>query len=98
MAKKIIWSPAAEADLVSVLTYLNEKWSVSVTARFINKVESGVDLIANEPSVFPIINKKLNVRKCVLTKQNTIYYRENKDSIDIIRLFDNRQNPEKLKF
>ena len=26
------------------------------------------------------------------------YYRENKDSIDIIRLFDNIQNPEKLKF
>jgi len=33
-----------------------------------------------------------------LTKQNTLFYRENKDSIDIIRLFDTRQDPKKLKY
>ena len=38
MAKKIIWSPAAESDLKSVLIYLNENWSVLVVNQFINKV------------------------------------------------------------
>lgn len=98
MAKKIIWSPSAESDLKSVLIYLDEKWSVLVVNQFINKVDSFVNLIAEEPKLFPIINKKHNVRKCVLTKQNTLYYRENKDSIDIIRLFDTRQDPKKLKY
>ena len=98
MAKKIIWSPTAETDLISVLNYLNEKWSVLVVNQFINKVDSFVNLIAEEPKLFPIINKKHNIRKCVLTKQNTLYYREDKDSIDIIRLFDSRQNPKKLKY
>ena len=98
MAKNIIWSPAAESDLKSVLSYLDEKWSVLVVNQFINKVDSFVSLIAEEPKLFPIINKKHNVRKCVLTKQNTLFYRENKDSIDIIRLFDTRQDPKKLKY
>jgi plasmid stabilization system protein ParE len=98
MAKKIIWSPTAETDLISVLNYLNEKWSVLVVNQFINKVDSFVNLLAEEPKLFPIINKKHNVRKCVLTKQNTLYYRENKDSIDIIRMFDSRQDPKKLKY
>ena len=98
MAKIIIWSPSAESDLKSVLIYLDEKWSVLVVNQFINKVDSFVNLIAEEPKLFPIINKKHNVRKCVLTKQNTLYYRENKDSIDIIRLFDTRQDPKKLKY
>ena len=98
MAKKIIWSPSAESDLKSVLIYLDKKWSVLVVNQFINKVDSFVNLIAEEPKLFPIINKKHNVRKCVLTKQNTLYYRENKDSIDIIRLFDTRQDPKKLKY
>lgn len=98
MAKNIIWSPAAESDLKSVLIYLDEKWSVLVVNQFINKVDSFVNLIAEEPKLFPIINKKHNVRKCVLTKQNTLFYRENKDSIDIIRLFDTRQDPKKLKY
>ena len=98
MAKNIIWSPAAESDLKSVLSYLDEKWSVLVVNQFINKVDSFVSLIAEEPKLFPTINKKHNVRKCVLTKQNTLFYRENKDSIDIIRLFDTRQDPKKLKY
>jgi plasmid stabilization system protein ParE len=98
MAKNIIWSPAAESDLKSVLSYLDEKWSALVVNQFINKVDSFVSLIAEEPKLFPIINKKHNVRKCVLTKQNTLFYRENKDSIDIIRLFDTRQDPKKLKY
>jgi len=61
MAKKIIWSPAAEADLKSVLIYLDKKWSVLVANQFIIKVDSFVNLIAEEPKLFPIINKKHNV-------------------------------------
>ena len=68
MAKKIIWSPSAESDLKSVLIYLDKKWSVLVVNQFINKVDSFVNLIAEEPKLFSIINKKYNVRKCVLTK------------------------------
>jgi len=65
MAKNIIWSPAAESDLKSVLIYLDKKWSVLVVNQFINKVDSFVSLIAEEPKLFPIINEKQNVRKCV---------------------------------
>jgi len=36
--------------------------------------------------MFPLINKKLNVRKCVLTMQNSLFYRELKDSVELIRI------------
>ncbi len=97
MAKKILWSPAAEEDLENILTYLLEKWPDSVAAKFLNKVDNVVLLISEEPKLFPIINKKLKVRKCVLTRQNTIFYRELKNEVNIIRLFDTRQNPNILK-
>lgn len=67
MAKKIIWSPTAEIDLNLVLNYLSEKWSLLVVNQFINKVDSFVNLIAEEPKLFPIINKKYSIRKCVLS-------------------------------
>ena len=54
--------------------------------------------ISINPKQFPLIFKKKKIRKCVMTKHNTLFYRENKDNIDILRIFDNRQDPKKLKF
>ena len=98
MALKVIWSPAAESDLDNILDYLNENWSKRVVIKFINKVEDTVTLLAEDPNLFPLINNKLKVRKCVLTNQNTIFYRATKSQIEIIRVFDTRQDPKKLDF
>jgi len=98
VTKKVIWSPAAEEDLKNILIYLLDKWSQNVAIKFLNKVDTSVLLISEEPKIFPLINKKHRVRKCVLTRQNTIFYREHKDKIDIIRIFDTRQDPGRLKF
>ena len=87
MALKVIWSPAAESDLDNIVDYLNENWSKRVVIKFINKVEDTVTLLAEDPNLFPLINSKLNVRKCVLTNQNTIFYRSTKSQIEIIREF-----------
>ena len=98
MALQIIWSPDAEADLENVLNYLKENWSKRILVKFINKVEDTTALLVEDPTLFPIINQELNIRKCVLTNQNTMFYRASKSKIEIIRLFDTRQNPKKLKF
>ena len=59
MAKKIIWSPAAETDLKSALNYLNKKWSVLVANQFINKVDSFVNLIAEEQNYSQSLIKRI---------------------------------------
>ncbi len=98
MGKKVIWSLAAEGDLEDVLDFLNKKWSSRIALQFLKKVENVIDLISEDPKLFPLIHKKLGVRKCVLTKQNSLFYRENKRNIEIVRLFDTRQDPSKLKY
>lgn len=98
MALKVIWSPAAESDLDNIVDYLNENWSKRVVIKFINKVEDTVTLLAEDPNLFPLINNKLKVRKCVLTNQNTIFYKATKSQIEIIRVFDTRQDSKKLDF
>lgn len=98
MAAKVIWSPTAESDLELVVVYLNTNWSKTVVNKFINKVEDTVTLIAEDPTLFPLINSNLNIRKCVLTNQNTIFYRATDSQVEIVRLFDTRQDPRKLTF
>ena len=96
MAKNVIWSPAAEKDLETVLDYLQSKWSNQILNRFINKIDDNIGLIIDDPKIFPLINHRLKIRKSVITKHNTLYYRETAKSIQIVRLFDSRQNPKKL--
>lgn len=98
MSKPIIWSPLAENDFESILDYLQIHWENKVVSDFIVIVEGITGQIAANPTQFPLINKKKQVRKCVITKHNTLFYRNRKDYIDILRIFDTRQDPHKLKF
>ncbi len=96
MTKQIIWSPLSQKDFVLILDYLQNYWDNKVVQVFIEITERSIEQISNNPKQFPLINK--NVRKCVLTKHNTLYYRDSKESIDILRIFDNRQDPQKMEF
>ena len=97
MPRKIIWAPLAESDLANIADYLFENWNVKTANQFVSLVNYLVNLISNNPNQFPQINSDLNIRKCVITKHNSIFYRVSAKQIDILRIFDTRQDPNKLK-
>jgi plasmid stabilization system protein ParE len=98
MHKPIKWSSYAEDDFTKLLVYLENRWNKKVCIKFITKLDFCIDLIQENPNQFPFFNKEFQIRKCVVTKQNTLYYRETNTRIEILRMYDNRQNPETLKF
>ena len=98
MSKKIVWSPLSVSDLAMILKYLNENWDEKVTNRFIDLTKNILDQISINPRQFPIIHKKEKIRKCVLTKHNTMFYRDSKSQIEILRIYDIRQDPNTLIF
>ena len=97
MLKPIIWSPLAVNDLENLLDYLHQSWNEQVVLRFITEIETLLSNISKHPKQFPLVNKKRKVRKCVVSKHNTLFYRESKNGIELLRIFDTRQNPKKLK-
>lgn len=98
MAKQIVWSRFAENDFAAILEYLNENWDEKVAYQFIDLTENILHQISINPRQFPLIYKKGKIRKCVLTKHNTIFYRDNKTQIDILRIYDTRQDPDNFSF
>ncbi len=97
MLKKVIWSPLAEKDFAAILDYLFKEWDIKVANNFIDKTDKLITHISINPKQFQLLNKEIKIRKCVISKHNTIFYRESKNSIEIVRIFDTRQNPMKLK-
>ena len=98
MPKQIIWAPLAEHDFKLVLEYVNRVWGTQVAGKFIEKTEKLINQILVQPKIFPQVNVKRKIRKCVITKHNSLFYRETKNQIEILRIFDTRQNPKNLKF
>ncbi len=98
MPKSIIWSPLAEIDFVAILEYLEMEWGEKVTEKFIEITDNAIEQITINPKQFPIIHKKKIIRKCVLTKHNSLFYQSGIESINILRIFDTRQDPRKIIF
>jgi len=98
MLKQIIWSPLSEKDLENILAYLDDKWNTGIAIQFIEILNHLLKQISINPRQFPLIHKHKKVRKCVITKHNTLFYRDRIKSIDVLRIYDTRQNPKSLKF
>lgn len=97
---KISWTPTARRTYFNVLDYLAENWTKREVVNFINEVENLLNQITNNPEMFQASRKKKNVRKALITKHNTLYYRikPRKKELELITFWDNRQNPNKLTY
>lgn len=95
--KNVIWSPSARKDPENITDYLMHVWGIKVLEKFLRRLDKLIEHIVINPKQYPLINNKLKLRKCVITKQNTLYYRVINNHIQIIRIFDTRQDPHKLK-
>ena len=88
-----------ENKLLKLSDFLLEKWNLKVKNDFIKKLTSKIDQISEQPESCPQSSEFKGLFKCVVTKQTTFYYRINLDrnEIEIITVFDTRQNPNKLE-
>ena len=97
---KISWTPTAKRTYFIILGHLAENWTTREVENFINEVESLLSQIADNPEMFQASRKKKHVRKGLITKHNTLYYRirPRKKELELISFWDNRQDPEKLTY
>ncbi|MEH6706078.1 MAG: type II toxin-antitoxin system RelE/ParE family toxin [Galbibacter orientalis] len=96
MSRKVVISKTAEKKLDKLLEYLITEWSVKIKTEFVKKLDSSIKVIKKQPEIFPESKKGKGLKKCVITKQTTLYYRYNSKQINIITIFDSRRDPNKL--
>ena len=95
--KPVIISPQAKEDVSNILSYLSENWDQGVVDEFLKKLEIFYFIVSINPRLFGYFDKQKNIRKYAISKQNIIYYRNKEKEVQIITVFDVRQQPFKLK-
>lgn len=94
---KILWTENALSELSDIIYHLETHWTERELNRFSSELDHTIQLISKNPKLFQASMEKSDVRRAVILKLNTLYYRINKKSVEILSLYLNRKNPEKRK-
>lgn len=88
---EVEFTERAKKDYERIIEYLLTNWNQSVAKQFILDIDKEIVRIKTFPFAFPVSYQKKDVRRCVMSNINTIYYTVMKHKIYIITIFDNRQ-------
>ncbi len=98
MAKTIIWNRQASNSFNTIINYLQDEWSESVTRNFVVRTYQIIDLLSENPEMGLIENAEKQIRGFVITKHNTLFYRVEEGKLILLNFFDNRQSPSRKSF
>ncbi len=94
---KIRWTNHALSELEATLKYLEKNWTERELQNFSRELDHTIELISKNPELFQLSGKNKTVRRAVVAKFNNLYYRQKNETIEILSLFSNRQDPEKIR-
>jgi plasmid stabilization system protein ParE len=97
MDYKIFWTEEAIQNLEEIIDYLKNKWTQREVDNFKLKLSKQIDLIGNNPGMFPISTFQPRLRKAVLSRQTSIFYEIKDNVIYLAYIFVNHKNVDRLK-
>lgn len=97
MALKISWSKEAREAIISIIAYLEGNWTEKEIRKFLSKLEEQIVLISAKPKTYKKSKRLLGTHECLITKHNSVFYTFNETHLFIVTVWDNRQEPGKLK-
>ncbi|MBK9153028.1 MAG: type II toxin-antitoxin system RelE/ParE family toxin [Chloracidobacterium sp.] len=97
---RVLWTNHALAELEKTVQYLQLNFSDAEITRLAKAIESTLSNIIQNPQMYPVSVRSGGVRRAVVLRFNSLYYRINneKDQIEIVSFFSNRQDPELQNF
>jgi len=96
MAKQIIWSKLANNDRLQILDYWVKRNKSATYSKRLNQV---FEHTANLIGKYPNIGKRTEIEgiRYKIIQDYIFTYRETKNNIEILTIWDSRQDPEKFE-
>ena len=93
--RKLEFSDRSLKEIRNTVDYLKVKWSERISDNFLKELKRNIDLIQINPELFPISEFE-GLRKCVVSKQTSVFFIIKNNTIYIVSVFYTRQNPNKI--
>jgi plasmid stabilization system protein ParE len=96
MSEEVVLTATALKDFNNVTGYRSYYWGEKVKNNFIDRFDEVIDFLSKSPGIYAFFDKTKRIQRCVVTKHNVLYFIEKDALIEIITVFDTRQDPKKL--
>jgi plasmid stabilization system protein ParE len=96
MALPIRYSPRALFEYESILDYIIQNFGWSKAMEVDSYFENIIFQIAKNPWMYPTFDIKRDIRRCVISKQTSFFYRISDKRIEIISFRGSLINPKNL--
>jgi hypothetical protein len=93
---EIVWTKLAIITYKEILENLKVRWTKKELRALKELTNDALIKIKNKQIVFSNANKDLEVRKIVLPKNVSLFYKVDNNTIYLITFFNNKMNPESL--
>ena len=97
MKRSIEYTARARGDLLKLLADIQQKWGSEKAEEIDKQILAELHKIVEMPAMYPLVPHRAAIRRFVFSKQTSIYYRVRPSSIQIIHIWDNRDNPRNFK-
>jgi plasmid stabilization system protein ParE len=91
----ITWTDRALLNAVTIKEYLASNFSSREIENFYALLEAFEIAVCAYPQLYPLSGIKKNIRRAVLSKVLSAYYRTSGEKIEVLALLDNRCDIEK---
>jgi len=89
---KIEWTPEANEDYIEILKYVEAVWGLNAALNFMEKTDEIIEVLEIFPKSFPAVHSD-RIRRAVITKHTSLYYRLTPDGVELLYFWNNRRNP-----
>jgi plasmid stabilization system protein ParE len=96
--REAVFTESSKIDLAQISDFICLTYSFEVNNIFLNELYLKLNLICQNPQVFASSKRNPEVRKCVVHKNISFFYKVTNENIIVLAIIDNRQNPEKSVF
>ncbi len=93
MSLSIVFAPAARTGLVRITKFIKQRWGKNSSDKFKEQVDKTLNNVSQQPYMFKASTLTHEIRKGIVSKQTSFFYKVHKDRIEILFFWDNRQQP-----
>lgn len=96
---EIVWTKFAKITYFEILENLKERWSFKEIEEFHALTNAVLNKIKLDQVDFPTINSQFRIKRAIIHKNVSIYFRieTHSQKIYLVVFFNNRMNPKTLK-
>ncbi len=87
---EVIYTPTALTNASSIKKYLLSKFSDKEVDNFFSLLQSFESVVISFPKLYPTTYKKKKIRRAVLSKPLSVFYRIKNTTIEVVAILDNR--------